>query len=133
MKLRYLFVCIVLCIVFAGCSGNNSSRTQKDDYKAIETLNNEMKKISSSSVVSAAGDNGSWNIFELGLMYEKDDAFFKQLRSDLGEDFEWKLSNGDSLFIGVLPHRHSYRIYAGSPDKEHMLYPDWNYDKLKMQ
>lgn len=44
MKLRYLFVCIVLCIVFAGCSGNNSSRTQKDDYKAIETLNNEMKK-----------------------------------------------------------------------------------------
>lgn len=64
-------------------------------------------------------------------MYEKDDDFFKKLREDLGEDFNWKLSNGDSLFIGVLPYRNSYRIYAGSPDESHMLYPDWNYEKLE--
>lgn len=132
MKIRHIIaLMLTMCFLLVGCDSGSSSKTTTDDYKTIETLNNEMKKISKSSVVSAVGDNGTWNIFELGLMYEKDDDFFKKLREDLGEDFSWKLSNGDSLFIGVLPYRNSYRIYAGSPDEAHMLYPDWNYEALE--
>lgn len=133
MKIRYIIIAMMLalCFVVVGCDSGSSSQKGKDDYEIIETLNNEMKEISKSSVVSSVGDNGTWNIFELGLMYEKDDDFFKKLREDLGEDFQWKLSNGDSLFIGILPYKNSYRIYAGSPDKDHMLYPDWNYESLE--
>lgn len=132
MKIRYIVaVMFAVCLLLMGCDGGTGTRTEKDDYETIETLNNEMKEIIHSSAVSSVGDNGTWNIFELGLMYEKDDDFFKKLREDLGEDFQWKLSNGDSLFIGILPYKNSYRIYAGSPDKAHMLYPDWNYEELE--
>ena len=100
------------------------------DYTAIEAVHKEMDSLKSSSMLSKGGPGGSWSVYELGLMYQKDDEFFKKLRSDLGEDFQWKLSNGDSIFIGVLPHNNSYRIYAGKPDDDHMLYPDWNYTAL---
>ena len=100
------------------------------DYEIIEAVHKEMDSLKSSSMLSKGGVSGQWNIYELGLMYQKDDEFFKKMRTDLGEDFKWKLSDGDSIFIGVLPHNNSYRIYAGKPDDSHMLYPDWNYEKL---
>lgn len=127
MKMKCLIaVMLTLCFVLVGCGAGSEK-----DYDTIETLTNEMSQITQTSAVSSVGDNGSWNVFELGLMYEKDDEFFKQLSKDLGDDFSCKLSNGDSLFIGVLPFKKSYRIYAGSPDESHMIYPNWNYEKLK--
>lgn len=90
-----------------------------------------MKQISKSSAASSLGRYDAWNIFELGLMYEKDEDFFKQLRINLGDDFQCNLSNGDSLFIGILPYRNSYRIYAEIPDDDHMIYPEWNYAGLE--
>lgn len=137
MNSKKLFTIIfVICLAAAGWAifGNNSSKSEKNtnnDYEIIEELHIEMEKISKSSSVYSIGDNGAWHIYELGLMYQKDGDFFKQLRSDLGNDFKCKLSNGDSLFIGILPYRKSYRIYAGKPDDEHMLYPKWNYSELK--
>lgn len=110
---------------------NKSENNINNDYEIIEELHKEMEKISRTSSVNSIGDNGAWHIYELGLMYQKDGDFFKQLRDDLGNDFKCKLSNGDSLFIGILPYRHSYRIYAGKPDDKHMLYPEWNYSELK--
>ena len=103
----------------------------KLDYEAIEAVHSEMESLKNSSMLKKGGDGGQWNVYELGLMYEKDDEFFKKIRKDLGEDFHWKLSNGDSIFIGVLTLRNSYRIYAGTPDEAHMLYPDWNYTALE--
>lgn len=103
----------------------------KADYEAIEAVHKEMESLKSTSLFSKAGPDGQWNVFELGLMYEKEDDFFKRVRKDLGEDFQWKLSNGDSIFIGVMPHLKKYRIYAGTPDEGHMLYPDWNYTKIE--
>lgn len=101
------------------------------DYTAIEKVHDEMESMKNTSMLKKGGAGGQWNVYELGLMYEKDDEFFKKLRNDLGEDFHWKLSNGDSIFIGVLPHNNSYRIYAGTPDDNHMLYPDWTYTALE--
>lgn len=136
MNLKKICIGIILVvIVFLGwmLMNNKSPKASKTelDYNAIEAVHDEMESLKDSSMLKKGGAGGQWNVYELGLMYEKDDEFFKEIRKDLGEDFRWKLSNGDSIFIGVLPHRNSYRIYAGSPDDKHMLYPDWNYTKLE--
>ena len=131
-------LCTIIVIAVLAVSGwallkNKAPALDKTqlDYDAITAVYNEMESLKSSSMISKGGDGGQWTIYELGLMYEKEDEFFKKIRKDLGEDFHWKLSNGDSIFIGVLPHRNSYRIYAGTPDEGHMLYPDWNYTALE--
>ena len=133
---KLISIVVVFCLAIVGWSiyrnhNTKSGKTPQNDYKTIETLHKEMEKISKSACVYDLGDNSIWHVYELGLMYEKDDAFFKQLSRDLGSEFKWKLSNGDSLFIGILPYRNSYRIYAGTPDDEHMLYPEWNYSELE--
>lgn len=132
-KIAAIVIILGLGIAAWAIYKNHKSETEKssaNDYEIIETLHNEMEKISKSSSISSVGDNATWYVFELGLMYEKDNDFFKELSKDLGDDFKWKLSNGDSLFVGVLPYRNSYRIYAGEPDENHMLYPEWNYSEL---
>ena len=125
-------VVLIVCGVslFKGKSSSPADKT-KSDYETIEAVHKEMESLKNSSMLSKGGTGGQWNVYELGLMYQKDDEFFKKLRDDLGEDFRWKLSNGDSIFIGVLPHNNSYRIYAGTPNDGNMLYPDWNYTKLE--
>ena len=135
MDIKKICIGIVLVIlVFSGWTILKNKAPALDptqlDYEAIEAVHKEMESLKSSSMLEKGGAGGQWNVYELGLMYEKDDEFFKKIRSDLGEDFHWKLSNRDSIFIGVLTHRNSYRIYAGSPDESHMLYPDWNYTAL---
>ena len=135
MDIKKICIGIVLVIlIFSGWTILKNKAPALDptqlDYEAIEAVHKEMESLKSSSMLEKGGAGGQWNVYELGLMYEKDDEFFKKIRSDLGEDFHWKLSNGDSIFIGVLTHRNSYRIYAGSPDESHMLYPDWNYTAL---
>lgn len=133
---KLISIVVVFCLAIVGWSiyrshNTKSGKTPQNDYKIIETLHKEMEKISKYASVYDLGDNSIWHVYELGLMYERDDEFFKQLSRDLGSDFKWKLSNGDSLFIGILPYRNSYRIYAGTPDDEHMLYPEWNYSELE--
>jgi hypothetical protein rflaF_14202 len=129
-------IVIILCLGIVGWAiyknkKSESEQSSENDYEIIETLHNELEKISKSSSISSVGDNATWYIFELGLMYEKEGDFFKELSKALGDDFKWKLSNGDSLFVGILPYRKSYRIYAGEPDEDHMLYPEWNYSELE--
>lgn len=131
-------ICIAIGLVAAVLLGivlMKDKSPEKDktalDYTAIEKVHDEMESMKNTSMLKKGGAGGQWNVYELGLMYEKDDEFFKKLRNDLGEDFNWKLSNGDSIFIGVLPHNNSYRIYAGTPDDNHMLYPDWTYTALE--
>ncbi len=131
-------ICIAIGLVAAVLLGivlMKDKSPEKDktvlDYTAIEKVHDEMESMKNTSMLKKGGAGGQWNVYELGLMYEKDDEFFKKLRNDLGEDFHWKLSNGDSIFIGVLPHNNSYRIYAGTPDDNHMLYPDWTYTALE--
>lgn len=133
---KLITIILVICLGIVGWSiyKKNNAKIEKNtqnDYEIIETLQNEMKQISKSSAASSLGRYDAWNIFELGLMYEKDEDFFKQLRINLGDDFQCNLSNGDSLFIGILPYRNSYRIYAEIPDDDHMIYPEWNYAGLE--
>lgn len=125
-----LVVAVLLGIVLMKDKSPEKDKTSLD-YTAIEKVHDEMESMKNTSMLKKGGAGGQWNVYELGLMYEKDDEFFKKLRNDLGEDFHWKLSNGDSIFIGVLPHNNSYRIYAGTPDDNHMLYPDWTYTALE--
>ena len=103
------------------------------DYEKIEAVRNAIKEVASSpAVMKVAEDQGQWYIFDVGLIYEKDGDFHKKLAEKLGADFDPRLSNGDRLFVGVLPFRKSWRVYAGDPANENnMLYPDWKYTGLE--
>ncbi len=103
------------------------------DYEKIEAVKSAISEVASSSLVTKiAEDQGQWYIFDVGVIYEKDGEFYKKLAEKLGADFDPKLSNGDRLFMGVLPFRKSWRVYAGNPSNEdNMLYPDWNYSGLE--
>ena len=132
-KLCMCIAAVVLIVLGISLMKDKAPATDKTtaDYESIEAVHKEMESLKNTSMLSKGGAGGQWNLYELGLMYEKDNEFFKKMRQDLGEDFHWKLSNGDSIFIGVLPHNNSYRIYAGKPNEDNMLYPDWNYSKLE--
>ena len=63
---------------------------------------------------------------------KKTEGMYKKIREGLGENYNTKLSTGDYIYIGILPYRGSYSIYAGNPeDENNMIYPDWNYRKVK--
>ena len=135
MKHRIMKTAAVLLTLFCGLfllSGCTSPQDRTaEDYAKIETARKEMEKLAGSSARAAFGDQGQWYICDMRLMHQNTDAFWSQMESDLGEDFDPVLSTGDPIFIGILPFRKSYRIYAGGGDEAQMLYPDWNYEKLE--
>ncbi len=133
-----LFMAAIIAALYFGIRKSSGSSDEAvdqtvSDYEKIEAVKNAIKEVASSSVVTKiAEDQGQWYIFDVGLIYEKDGDFYKKLVEKLGEDFDPQLSNGDRLFMGVLPFRKSWRVYAGNPSNENnMLYPDWNYTGLE--
>ncbi|MBR0132626.1 MAG: hypothetical protein IJM14_06050 [Lachnospiraceae bacterium] len=133
----YLLLALIIGVVIFFALKKNSSEKKEDntasDYQKIETVKKALDELSGTSAIKTAGsDQGQWYIFDMRLIDEKTEAFYVQLKTKLGKDFNSKLSNGDYLFIGVFPLRGSYRIYAGDPaDSNNMLYPDWKYTKLE--
>lgn len=133
MRHRIIKTAAVLLALFCGfflLTGCTPQDKTAEDYAKIETARKEMEKLAKSPARAAFGDQGQWYVCDMRLMHQKDDQFWSQMESDLGEDFDPKLSTGDVIFIGILPFRQSYRIYAGGADESQMLYPDWNYEAL---
>lgn len=126
MTLLFALCCGLLLLT--GCT-SPGDKTAKD-YETIEAARKEAETMAKASERSALGDQGKWYIYDMRLMYEKNDEFFTKMRADMGDDFDSVLSNGDPIFVGFLPFKKSYRLYAGKPDEDHMLYPDWNYEAL---
>ena len=63
---------------------------------------------------------------------KKTEGMYKKIREGLGDNYNTILSSGDYIYLGILPYRGSYSIYAGNPeDENNMIYPDWNYSKVK--
>ncbi|MCR5120396.1 MAG: hypothetical protein K6B44_12355 [Lachnospiraceae bacterium] len=136
--LLLLMAAILAALYFGIVKKNSGSDTgaadpTAADYEKIEAVKSAISEVASSSLVTKiAEDQGQWYIFDVGVIYEKDGEFYKKLAEKLGADFDPKLSNGDRLFMGVLPFRKSWRVYAGNPSNEdNMLYPDWNYSGLE--
>ena len=133
-----LFMAAIVIALYFGIrksigSSDESVDQTKADYEKIEAVRNAIKEVASSpAVMKVAEDQGQWYIFDVGLIYEKDGDFHTKLAEKLGADFDPRLSNGDRLFVGVLPFRKSWRVYAGDPANENnMLYPDWKYTGLE--
>ena len=125
MKRFFSFcMCIMLCLCMSGCG------SKADDYEKIETVRTVIANVASGPAMSAFSDRGQWYVYDLRLKDQKSDEMFTQIKDALGDDFDCLLSNGDPIFFGVLPYRGSYRLYAGSPDEQHMLYPEWKYTAL---
>lgn len=111
----------------------------ENDYAKIDSVNKAMAKLAKSKSVRSFSNQAQWYIFDLRTIYEKEEGFYKDLKKELGDDFDTQLSNGDYLFVGVLPVNQSYRVYAGAPQyggqnpdiDSSLLYPKWNYEKME--
>lgn len=128
-----IILIIAILLIWMGVSFFKDKQEEKiqDDYKKIEVLQEACEEIATSSYISSlGGDRVKWYVYELECIHQPTNDALSQLESLLGKDFETKLSNGDKLFVGFLPYRGSYRIYAGEPADENMIYPDWNYEEL---
>lgn len=133
-----LFAAIVAGLYF-GITKNKSNGTSGSsaasitaDYEKIETVRAAMQKVSGSSAVRSFSDQYAWHEFDLRAIYQHDEEFYVSLREILGDDFDCQLSNGDYLFVGVMPANKSYRVFAGNVNiQTDMLYPEWTYTKLE--
>jgi hypothetical protein len=132
--MKKLIALIVIVLIIYGVYSMTSKKAEEkvnNDLEIIRQVNEACQKIAVSKEVQSLGDAGTWHIFDLELIYQKDGECYEAFVSLLGEDFNTVLSTGDRLFVGFLPYRQSYRIYSGNPsDKANMLYPDWNYTKI---
>lgn len=133
--MKKIIVLIVLALlIWIGVSAFKDKQESKveEDYKKIEKLKEACDELATSAHLGSLGSNAvTWYVFELEFIHQSENEAQAQLEKLLGEDFETSLSNGDRLFVGFLPYRNSYRIYAGEPNDENMIYPDWNYDELE--
>ncbi len=106
----------------------------ENDYEKIEQVKSMCETIVQSEYIYSFGSNAAqWYILELELIHANDTAPYNKMEEILGEDFKTKLSNGDKIFVGFLPYKNSYRIYAGEPKESNMIYPDWNYTELEQR
>lgn len=136
MKKIIMLLILAIVVLFAVKGVTTVKKAGEDkkaaDYEKIEKVTKALEKVVLSKAILSFNDRGRWYMFDLRVLKDKDEQFYKDLYKELGEDFDNKLSTGDYIFGGVLPYIQSYRVYAGDPTKEsNMLYPDWNYTKLE--
>lgn len=126
-----LIIAVILIVIGVSFVKGKEEEKSQEDYKKIEALQVACEEIANSSYVNTLGnDRAKWYIFELEYIHQATNDAQAELETILGEDFKTSLSNGDSLFVGFLPYLGSYRIYAGGPTDENMIYPDWNYKEV---
>lgn len=133
---KILLLVLVACLVFFGIflsekkkkEDKNSKERDYSILKEVYAVNIDLAKTNS---VKSFGNLGVWYQFELEVMKEESNDYFKRLNQELGSDFETRLSNGDRIYVCVLPLYNSIKIFAGGTDeKTNMIYPDWTYTKL---
>jgi len=130
-KLIALIVIVLIIYGLYSMRPKKEDTAEVNDLEIIQQVDEACQKIALSKEVQSLGDAGAWHIFDLELIYQKEGECYEAFVSLLGDDFNTVLSTGDRLFVGFLPYRQSYRIYAGDPNnKANMLYPDWNYSKI---
>lgn len=137
--LIYLVLFLIIGIAIYAYIGKSKAETAEKaianvnaDYEKIEKVNKAMAKLSSSSAIRYFDNQAQWYIWDVRAIYQSDNGFYKELKKELGDDFDSQLSTGDYLFVGVLPTYNKYKVFAGDPQAENtMLYPDWKYTKLE--
>lgn len=133
--MKKIIALIIIIAIIASVAQYFEKKERKaiaSDYEKIETVQNAVISSINSGAHYSYSDRHQWYLFDLRVIYESNEGFYKSIRNILGEDFNSKLSTGDYIFVGILPFQGSYRIYAGDPQNENnMIFPDWNYKKLK--
>jgi len=126
-----LVLALIIFLVYSGLKKSKEEKLEKD-YAKIDKVKHVMAELQKENAMRTISGQDRWIIFDARLVKEKDEPFYNELEEKLGEDFNSQLSNGDYLFIGVMPHLNKFRIYAGDPQEDNsMIYPDWEYKRLK--
>ncbi len=129
-------LCVVVIFVLIGVfvfsvSKNDKKEQTVNDYEIIETVRAAASRVVETSAISAYDNQAAWYIFDLRAMYQNPNKFQEAMKNELGDDFNTQLSTGDYIFVGVLPYKRSYRVYAGDPnDANNMVYPEWKSTKI---
>lgn len=133
-SMRKLLGIVILVVIglFAFSFFKDSKEEKKaNDYETIETVRSAVSKAATLKNMSGYGNQAQWYVFDLRLIYQDSNKFLDAIRAELGEDFNNKLSTGDYIFVGILPYKQSYKIYAGDPkDENNMVYPEWKSTKI---
>lgn len=123
------FIIVIGLVIFKQVDDKKTKKEKanlEEDYRIIEQVNSAMSSVVNSRAISSM-EQAQWTIFDLRIMYQRDDGVYGALKNKLGENFNCVLSSGDQIFVGVLPLYNKYKIYAGEVSDENMIYPDWNY------
>lgn len=133
MKKMIVLLLIIICGILLLKVTTEKKNEINADLEKIEQVQAVCEKVVKSNAVYSFGqETAKWYIYDLELMLRDGNAANKLFIEELGSDFSTKLSNGARLFVGFMPGLRSYRIYAGDPKQEdNMIYPDWNYKKVK--
>lgn len=133
MKKLIILALLVICGILLFRVKAEKKDETNTDLEKIKQVQAVCEKVVNSNAVYSMGDEmAKWYIFDLELMMQGGNEAKDMFVAELGSDFTTRLSNKDRLFVGFLPHRRSYRIYAGDPKMEGtMIYPDWEYEKVK--
>lgn len=121
---------IIVIVAYTGIQKSIDDKKKKaleQDYAQIDKVITSMDQLVYSPAILSFGQARVITQFRFKDIDELGQDFFKQLTVKLGSDFNGKLSNGDILYGQVNPHTQHFWIYAGSTEKENMIYPDWNY------
>lgn len=130
-----LFVVVIGFMAYSVWDSNQKKKAE-EDYKKIEAVQAAMEKVVYNKVIREADNQDGVTCFDLRIIYQSDNGFYNALKTELGSDFDTKLSTGDYIFVSVYPMKQQYKIYAmgqyDKPDDAHsQLYPEWTYDKLE--
>ena len=131
MKKILLLILVLGLAAFGIYKYQDTQKSREQDYEKIEQLRSALETVVKSKSVASLGNMGAWYVFDIRVAYQKDEAFYKALRDELGEDFDGKLSTGDYLCCGVLPVYCSVKVFAGGTSDSNVIYPTWNYTKLE--
>ena len=127
---------IVLVVLFAGYKFIDSKQAEKReaDYAKIETVKSAMTKAVKSDAIVYMDNLSGWTYFDLRIAKEERNAFYKAINKELGADFDTQLTNGEFLFVGVYPKERKFEIHIGDPKQDNsMVYPNWEYKKIKQK
>lgn len=133
-----VFVLLGFCaFTFINSKKEAQNKTKlEDDYQKIEAVHQALEKVCYNKVILEAPGQDHWTVFDLRIAFQQNNKFYNALKTELGADFDTKLSTGDYIFVGIWPMNQKYKIYAipanGTvDDKVDMLYPEWTYKKLE--
>lgn len=131
---------IIICLLISAVTlifdhfktSSGDKKPALTDYEKINQTIKAIRSVAHSKEVTDLKETTEWMTFDVEIIYKQKTPLFAALKNYLGKDFDSVLSNGDHLFVHLIPANGSFQIYAGDPENNNnQIYPEWKYPKMK--